>query len=248
MKCPNCDFIERNEAFGNPATCPKCGAIYEKALRIKQLRERQTQESSEAPASSNKFLKGLKGAAAGAAEARASRNAADGQTLYTKDGTPVVIRTENKPGCLRPILVLVAIICAVPLVTQCASSYQGYADRSSNSQPASTQAAEQPAAQKPAQASSRDTELRNIKIQRLAREGIKTKLHDPDTAKFRNQVGGCGEVNAKNLFGGYIGYKRFMYGGPDVIFLDGDPALEAGAFDSAWGRLCGPGGKLTFPD
>ena len=38
MKCPNCDFIERDELWGEPATCPKCSAIYEKALRTKELR------------------------------------------------------------------------------------------------------------------------------------------------------------------------------------------------------------------
>lgn len=39
MKCPNCDFIDKDEAFGDPATCPKCEAIYEKALRTRALRE-----------------------------------------------------------------------------------------------------------------------------------------------------------------------------------------------------------------
>lgn len=39
MKCPNCDFIEKDEAFGQPPTCPKCGAIYEKALRLRELKE-----------------------------------------------------------------------------------------------------------------------------------------------------------------------------------------------------------------
>lgn len=39
MKCPNCDFIDKDEAFGQPPTCPKCGAIYEKALRVRQLKE-----------------------------------------------------------------------------------------------------------------------------------------------------------------------------------------------------------------
>lgn len=41
MQCPNCEFIDRDEVFGNPATCPKCDAIYEKALRVKALREQQ---------------------------------------------------------------------------------------------------------------------------------------------------------------------------------------------------------------
>lgn len=41
MKCPNCDFIDKDEAFGDPAVCPKCGAIYEKALKIKADKDRQ---------------------------------------------------------------------------------------------------------------------------------------------------------------------------------------------------------------
>lgn len=42
-------------------------------------------------------------------------------------------------------------------------------------------------------------------------------LKDPDSAKFRavsiNRSGGafvvCGELNAKNSYGGYVGYERF---------------------------------------
>lgn len=39
MKCPNCDFIDKDEAFGQPSICPKCGAIYEKALRLRELKK-----------------------------------------------------------------------------------------------------------------------------------------------------------------------------------------------------------------
>lgn len=41
MKCPNCDFVDTDEAFGKPATCPSCGAIYEKALVVRALRDEQ---------------------------------------------------------------------------------------------------------------------------------------------------------------------------------------------------------------
>ena len=40
---------------------------------------------------------------------------------------------------------------------------------------------------------------------------VKELAFDPDSAKFRNQKGNCGEVNAKNRFGGYTGYRRFIY-------------------------------------
>ena len=44
-------------------------------------------------------------------------------------------------------------------------------------------------------------------------KAVKAYLHDPSSAKFRNVevLGGVtyGEVNAKNLFGAYVGYKSF---------------------------------------
>jgi hypothetical protein len=49
-----------------------------------------------------------------------------------------------------------------------------------------------------------------------AEDAVREKLRDPSSAQFRNvrlnslsssEV--CGEVNAKNAFGGYIGFVRF---------------------------------------
>lgn len=52
MKCPACDFIERDELWGDPATCPKCGAVYEKAVAARQAKEamlaNQEREKSQA--------------------------------------------------------------------------------------------------------------------------------------------------------------------------------------------------------
>ena len=53
-----------------------------------------------------------------------------------------------------------------------------------------------------------------------AQDSIKATLKDPDSAKFQNiriadYDGGkvvCGEINAKNSYGGYVGYKRFVAG------------------------------------
>lgn len=56
-------------------------------------------------------------------------------------------------------------------------------------------------------------------------------LKDPDSAKFRGigiyksttGKGGvtvCGEVNAKNAFGAYVGYKRFMLF-DDIALMEG---------------------------
>lgn len=51
-----------------------------------------------------------------------------------------------------------------------------------------------------------------------AKASIQRDLKDPDSAQFRNirieKFGNgkviCGEVNAKNSYGGYVGYRRFV--------------------------------------
>lgn len=83
-----------------------------------------------------------------------------------------------------------------------------------------------------------DAQLQEIKYQRLAREQVIPYLKDPESAQFRNQTGFCGEVNAKNSLGGYSGFKRFIAGGKDMVFLEDDKRLEAGAFQSAWNQFC----------
>lgn len=58
-------------------------------------------------------------------------------------------------------------------------------------------------------------------------KGFVTKaFHDPDSAKFRNmwrknQWAWCGEVNAKNLYGAYVGYRKFH-----VNWFVGDPVVH----------------------
>jgi hypothetical protein len=50
-----------------------------------------------------------------------------------------------------------------------------------------------------------------------AEDAVRAKLRDPSSAQFRNvhfnkisTTDVCGEVNAKSLFGGYIGFNRFV--------------------------------------
>jgi len=53
-----------------------------------------------------------------------------------------------------------------------------------------------------------------------AQEAASYSLKDPDSAKFRNvRIVGyfnwkliCGEINAKNSYGAYVGYSRFVAG------------------------------------
>ena len=85
-----------------------------------------------------------------------------------------------------------------------------------------------------------------------SKEGIKKRLKDPDSAKFRDvrfYSGGttpvvCGQVNAKNALGGYSGFERFIASGDNesIAFLASD--VETGdSIDNAWNALCIKGSR-----
>jgi len=75
-------------------------------------------------------------------------------------------------------------------------------------------------------------------------EAVNLKLKDPGSAEFRrvyfnrgaNSVPTtCGEVNARNGFGGYIGFQRFVSAGTaELTFLES----EVSDFDTVWNQLC----------
>ena len=54
---------------------------------------------------------------------------------------------------------------------------------------------------------------------------VKNNLKDPESAQFQNVKGYCGEVNAKNSYGGYDGFKRFISVDENTVIEsdDGDP-------------------------
>jgi len=84
-------------------------------------------------------------------------------------------------------------------------------------------------------------EMREIKMHRVARDNVNARLKDSDSAQFRNQFIGkagtpCGEVNAKNSFGGYTGYKRFVASGGGLAVLEDDMAPDQ--FEETWRQLC----------
>lgn len=72
----------------------------------------------------------------------------------------------------------------------------------------------------------------------VSQESVKKLLKDPDSAKFRNLKGLCGEVNSKNSFGGYTGYKRYI-GTPNLTILEGEnPEIDQAAFNDVWIKFC----------
>lgn len=74
-----------------------------------------------------------------------------------------------------------------------------------------------------------------------ARAVIRSLSKDPDSLKFRNEfdshsIAGikCGEVNGKNGFGGYVGFRRFIVQREKALVDDG----TLPKFNQAWLELC----------
>lgn len=78
-----------------------------------------------------------------------------------------------------------------------------------------------------------------------SKEGITAKLKDPDSADFRNvhfySGSGrpivCGEVNAKNSFGGYSGFEPFVASGTDLAFLASEMSSPQ-EMTAVWQKFC----------
>ena len=73
---------------------------------------------------------------------------------------------------------------------------------------------------------------------------VKTGMKDPDSAQFRHalawrdgadSVVWCGEVNAKNAFGGYVGFRRYVF-----TTNDNEVAIEKSnfLFGVLWSSYC----------
>lgn len=78
--------------------------------------------------------------------------------------------------------------------------------------------------------------LDEITNQRMARQWVEARLKDKSSAEFRNQKGFCGEVNAKNSYGGYSGFERFIAANESMVVQEKDMAI--GEFDKAWSQVC----------
>jgi hypothetical protein len=78
------------------------------------------------------------------------------------------------------------------------------------------------------------------------REVVKRALREPDSAQFRNDHlyvnprGGfmvCGEVNSRNAFGGYTGFKRYI-AGAEAFIDDSLNPIAMGGFEIMWKEVC----------
>lgn len=76
----------------------------------------------------------------------------------------------------------------------------------------------------------------------VAHERVKDVLKDPESARFRSEFVGkdgavCGFVNAKNSYGGYGGFKRYI-AAPGFVAVESEDANEAWRMDSKWYDHC----------
>ena len=71
-----------------------------------------------------------------------------------------------------------------------------------------------------------------------AKQLVRARLRDPKSAEFRNVTTHgrvvCGEVNARNGFGGMTGFQRFVAAG-DSAFVESE---VKGGLSTIWNRFC----------
>ncbi len=79
----------------------------------------------------------------------------------------------------------------------------------------------------------------------VSQDAVRDSLKDPSSAEFRNVFfhayqGNtpivCGEVNAKNSFGAYMGYQGFLASGDKIVTLESD--FADGEFAKTWNQAC----------
>lgn len=78
--------------------------------------------------------------------------------------------------------------------------------------------------------------VKAIEQQASSSIALKKFLKDPDSAEVRNHKGNCGEVNSKNSFGGYTGFKRFI-ASPAVVVIEGEN-MPSDEFQKTWEQVC----------
>jgi hypothetical protein len=77
-----------------------------------------------------------------------------------------------------------------------------------------------------------------------AREAVSHNMRDPESSQFRAVAAGyagavCGEVNAKNAMGAYVGFRRFAWSDSLGAYVDDGEGLDGAEF---WAKLCTPEG------
>lgn len=80
---------------------------------------------------------------------------------------------------------------------------------------------------------------------RFAKDALTKSFKDPLDIQFRGVfISGkvlpvlCGEVNGKNSYGAFVGFRRFYTTG-DAMLTEVEPVRDAFVFERMWPRMCG---------
>ncbi len=206
-QCPKCHYI-RQPADGGPLECcPRCGIVYAKFdAKVEQRRE-ELKKVSEA----RLRRAALKESARVNADEAALRKAelADAAAQREMSGRRVLIY-----GGVAGIAVLVVI---AGLVMAFWPSVPVFSHTEAKRSGASS----------------------DFAYIALGHQAVLRQLKDPDSASFRNERRGkmavCGEVNAKNSFGGYVGYRRFVATAGFAVF---EQDMDPSEFEKTWDQAC----------
>ena len=79
-------------------------------------------------------------------------------------------------------------------------------------------------------------QVKAIEQQTQSRLALQNYLKDPISAQIRNHKGYCGEVNSKNSFGAYTGFKRFI-ATSSMVLIEGE-SPKGPEFQKTWEQLC----------
>lgn len=80
-----------------------------------------------------------------------------------------------------------------------------------------------------------------------ARAALRGELADPDSAEFRRVTVAdrripivCGEVNSRNRFGGYVGFRRFIVTMDEYVRIEPVASADLSRFEDRWATDCRP--------
>jgi hypothetical protein len=128
------------------------------------------------------------------------------QNVHLRSGKPVILAATHHHGACDPTKYTIS-----PTLTMSPEILVASEDRSVSMSADQNVSSEPAPPAEPAELSEEDTAY--------AQDMISERLKDPESARFRRMyivgLGGsvstiCGEVNAKNSYGGYTGYKPFL--------------------------------------
>lgn len=139
-------------------------------------------------------------------------------------GAQVSDKAKNCPACgaiviksVSPIMAGLIILAGAALLFQCVGSSNDVAAP---------------------QNSVKSEKDKLLEQQALAQMFIVDTLKDGDSAKFKDQVGPCGYVNAKNSFGAYTGYVRYIVNyEPKIVAIEGNKT-KPDEMDKLWAKIC----------